>query len=70
MQAQLRPGMAVKQIVPVIEGVITKIRWKDEDKCFEVLVEWQGEDGVVSRWFNETEVVDATPSKEEGESNE
>jgi hypothetical protein len=46
----------VRQVVPVIEGVVKEIQYNNASRSLEMLVEWvQGEE-TYQRWFKEADL--------------
>jgi hypothetical protein len=57
------PGTRVRQIVNVIEGDVSDIRWSPDTKAFEVLVHYTADGESHNRWFLESQVqVVAAPA--------
>lgn len=57
MAAKFKRGALVSQIVPVIEGSVTEIKFVEDDICY--LVAFVGTDGEEhTRWFKESELED------------
>jgi hypothetical protein len=62
--SSLTPGKKVRQVVPVIEGEVSDIRWNRDEKKFEVLVAYTSNDGPHERWFTEDQVAEVeTPAE-------
>lgn len=50
--SKITKGMTVRQVVPVIEGAVEKIRYNEDSEQLEYLVKYKGTNGEeATRWF-------------------
>jgi hypothetical protein len=64
MDAPMAKGTLIRQVVPIIAGVITDVRFNADAMAFDYLVEYSDGDHVSSRWFSspEIEAIEVEPA--------
>lgn len=56
----IKKGAAVEQVVPVITGTVSQVKYDDDASAFTYLVDYTTADGEpAQRWFTESEIKEA-----------
>lgn len=67
MEDPIKKGATVRQVVPVIEGVVQDVTFDAESMSFKYRVTYVGADGEShERWFTHAELVDVSPATSTG----
>jgi hypothetical protein len=64
MEAPMKLGTSVRQVIKPIEGLTVDTRFNAMSMQFEYLVQYDEGAHTCTRWFTSSEVADATPKEE------